>query len=76
VQVVMPQNWLFLASYEKQRESLAQAGSGGTCWDDWDQGAFETISGEVVQAILLTQTCTNRRQRDFSYAASMLSAPR
>jgi len=53
VQVVMPQNWLFLSSYRKQRELLlvnhqwkllAKLGS----------GAFETISGEVVNVILLT----------------------
>jgi hypothetical protein len=55
VQIVMPQNWLFLTSYKKQRESLltrlhwkllARLGA----------GAFETIGGEVVQAILLTQS--------------------
>jgi len=55
VQVVMPQNWLFLGSYRKQREAslklvtwnmLARLGT----------GAFETISGEVVNVILLTQT--------------------
>jgi len=50
--IVMPQNWLFLTSYKKFRENLlrnftwhliAQLGS----------GAFETISGEVVKAILI-----------------------
>lgn len=55
VQIVMPQNWLFLTSYKKQRASLL--------WRvQWNllarlgPGAFETISGEVVQAVLLTQT--------------------
>ncbi len=54
-QIVMPQNWLFLTSYKKQREHqlrnltwnlLAKLGS----------GAFETITGEVVNVILLTET--------------------
>ncbi len=55
VQIVMPQNWLFLTSYKKQRESLLQRAQ----WNllaRLGPGAFETISGEVVQAVLLTQT--------------------
>jgi hypothetical protein len=55
VQIVMPQNWLFLGSYKKQRESLLKS----VQWNllaRLGPGAFETISGEVVQAILLTQT--------------------
>ena len=50
--VVLPQNWLFLASYKKLREKLLKA-------ETWQllarlgPGAFETISGEVVKAILL-----------------------
>jgi hypothetical protein len=55
VQVVMPQNWLFLTSYKKQRESLLRA----VQWNllaRLGPSAFETISGEVVQAVLLTQT--------------------
>jgi len=55
VQFVMPQNWLFLSSYKKQREHLLRD-------ETWNllarlgAGAFETISGEVVNAILLTLT--------------------
>jgi hypothetical protein len=51
--IVLPQNWLFLATYKKFREKLLQK-------DTWHliarlgAGAFETISGEVVKAILLT----------------------
>ena len=51
--IVMPQNWLFLTSYRKFREKLLKN-------DTWHQiarlgpGAFETISGEVVKAILIT----------------------
>jgi hypothetical protein len=49
---VLPQNWLFLTSYRKFREKLLQN-------DRWHliarlgPGAFETISGEVVKAILI-----------------------
>ena len=55
VQIVMPQNWLFLTGYKRQREDLLQR----VQWNllvRLGPGAFETISGEVVQAILLTQT--------------------
>ncbi len=51
----MPQNWLFLKSYQKHREHLLR-------YATWDllarlgAGAFETITGEVVNAILLTLT--------------------
>jgi hypothetical protein len=53
VSVVLPQNWLFLTSYRKFREKLLKN-------DTWHliarlgPGAFETISGEVVKAILIT----------------------
>lgn len=51
--IVLPQNWLFLTSYKKFREKLLTE-------DTWNvvarlgARAFETISGEVVQAILIT----------------------
>jgi REP element-mobilizing transposase RayT len=50
--IVLPQNWLFLTTYQKFREKLLRN-------DTWlmiarlGPGAFETISGEVVKAILL-----------------------
>jgi hypothetical protein len=53
VSIVLPQNWLFLSSYKKFREKLLKR-------DTWHliarlgPGAFETISGEVVKAILIT----------------------
>ena len=56
VQMVMPQNWLFLTSYKRQRESLLKR----VRWNLLallGPGAFDTITGEVVQAILLTQSC-------------------
>ena len=51
--LVLPQNWLFLTTYRKLRERLLKL-------ETWQflvrlgAGAFETISGEVVKAILLT----------------------
>ena len=51
--LVLPQNWLFLTSYRKLREKLLKT-------ETWHliarlgAGAFETIGGEVVKAILLT----------------------
>ena len=51
--LVLPQNWLFLTSYRKLRKRLLKT-------ETWrllarlGPGAFETISGEVVKAILLT----------------------
>ena len=53
VSVVIPQNWLFLGSYRKFRTKLLKT-------ETWrlmarlGPGAFETISGEVVQVALLT----------------------
>ena len=53
--LVLPQNWLFLTSYRKLREKLLKT-------QTWrllarlGPGAFVTISGEVVKAILLTLT--------------------
>ena len=51
--VVLPQNWLFLTGYKKFREKLLKN-------DTWrlvarlGPGAFETISGEVVKAVLIS----------------------
>ncbi|MDF7800016.1 N-6 DNA methylase [Pontiellaceae bacterium B1224] len=51
--IVLPQNWLFLTTYRKFREKLLNN-------DTWHiiarlgSGAFETISGEVVKAILIS----------------------
>ncbi len=59
--VVLPQNWLFLTSYKKFREQLLTQ-------DTWNMvarmgsGAFETISGEVVKAILLGITRGQKEQ--------------
>lgn len=59
--IVLPQNWLFLTSYRKFREKLLQN-------DTWNlvarlgAGAFETISGEVVKAILINLSRGNDNQ--------------
>ncbi|GHB48319.1 Eco57I restriction-modification methylase domain-containing protein [Mongoliitalea lutea] len=48
---VMPQNWLFQATYKKHREDLLKKWK----WDfivKFGSGAFSQISGEVVKAIL------------------------
>ena len=62
-QNVMPQNWLFLKGYKAQREHLLKA----TYWNlvvRLGPGAFETISGEVVNIILLTLTRTHPHTDD------------
>ena len=53
VQAVTPQNWLFLGSYKALREQLL----GEKSWNTLARlgaGAFETISGEVVNVVLVT----------------------
>ena len=51
--LVLPQNWLFLTSYRTLRQQLLVA-------ETWrvlawlGAGAFETVTGEVVKAVLLT----------------------
>lgn len=74
VQIVMPQNWLFLTSYKKQRASLLKR----VQWDllaRLGPGAFEMISGEVVQAVLLTQTLAPAPE-DFELCGLDASAPK
>ena len=53
--LVSPQNWLFLATYKKLRQFLLENRS----WNllaRLGTGAFETISGQVVNAALLSIT--------------------
>ena len=65
--IVLPQNWLFLTSYRKFREKLLKR-------DTWNlvarlgARAFEMISGEVVQAILITLTKGQRFQAEGLFA--------
>jgi hypothetical protein len=56
--IVLPENWLFLSTYKKFREKLLKNNS----WHliaRLGPGAFETISGEVVKAILITLSLGN-----------------
>lgn len=58
-QVVMPQGWLFLRSYKEQRKGLLTEAE----WQLFARlgsGAFETISGAVVNVILLTLSAPRR----------------
>ena len=57
-QMVMPQNWLFLGLYKIQRRHLLIQ----VTWDllvRLGSGAFDTISGEIVNVILLSLTKTS-----------------
>jgi hypothetical protein len=71
--LVMPQNWLFLKSYEKFRQKLLKD-------DTWHliawlgPGAFETISGEVVKAILMVISKGNTGRDKSSKAPSLFSS--
>ena len=51
--LVLPQNWMFLTTYKRFREKLISAVEFGVI-ARLGAGAFETISGEVVKAILFT----------------------
>ena len=61
--LVLPQNWLFLSSYKSLRAKLLKK-------ETWHllarlgPGAFETISGEVVKAIMLTLSRRHPFQRN------------
>jgi hypothetical protein len=56
--MVTPQNWLFLGSYRKLRERLLREQAWGHV-SRLGPGAFDTISGEVVNvALLVAQQCS------------------
>lgn len=63
--LVLPQNWLFLTGYTKFRERLLKT----HCWNiviRMGAGAFGTISGEVVKAILLSMSKENASENILS----------
>ncbi|RAM74033.1 restriction endonuclease subunit M [Pseudomonas putida] len=71
--IVLPQNWMFLKTYFRFREkilhlteihSVARLGA----------GAFETISGEVVKAILLTSTVLGRESSEYGFVGYDVSS--
>ena len=71
--LVLPQNWLFLTSYRKLRQRLLKT-------ETWHvlarlgAGAFETVTGEVVKAILLTMSHGYPKRRSDGQTAA-ISAP-
>lgn len=72
--LVTPQNWLFLTSYKKLRESLLNRRT----WNlvaRLGPGAFETISGHVVNVALLVLTA-NQPNAGATMSGLDVSAPR
>ena len=72
--VVTPQNWLFLKSYRKLRERLLK----GRTWNlvaRLGPGAFETITGHVVN-VALNIISKGRADRGWEMAGVDVSAPR
>ena len=71
--LVLPQNWLFLTSYRKLRQRLLKT-------ETWrvlarlGAGAFETVTGEVVKAVLLTLSRRHPHDRSDGVAPA-ISAP-
>jgi hypothetical protein len=74
VQIVMPQNWLFLTSYKKQRESLLK----NVSWNllaRLGEGGFDSPQAAGAFIILLTQTRTPAGER-FQLRGVDASAPK
>lgn len=72
--LVTPQNWLFLGSYKKLRKHLLQ----DQTWNlvvRLGPRAFDTISGEVVNVILLLLTCA-KPSKDHTIYGLEASTPR
>ena len=72
--VVSPQNWLFLKTYRKLRERLLK----GRTWNlvaRLGPGAFETVSGEVVN-VALDIISAGRPDGDWEMAGVDVSSPR
>jgi len=74
VQIVMPQNWLFLTSYRKQRESLLKS----VQWNllaRLGEGGFDSPQAAGAFIILLTQTQMEASE-DFQLRGIDASAPK
>lgn len=65
ISIVTPQNWLFQKSYKRVREKIVKLESIDFL-AKLGAGAFETISGEVVKAILLTASRVDGSNKNFS----------
>jgi len=73
-QIVMPQNWLFLSRYQKHRENLLKH----VTWHllaRLGPGAFDSISGEVVNVILLTLRKTSPNMDHFLRGLDASTSP-
>ncbi|MBL7091429.1 DNA methyltransferase [Acidovorax sp.] len=74
VQIVMPQNWLFLTSYKRQRETLLRS-------QTWNllarlgEGGFDSTQAAGAFIVLLTQTNT-RAPQDWEMRGIDVSSPR
>ncbi len=74
VQIVMPQNWLFLTSYKKQREALLRT-------QTWNllarlgEGGFDSTQAAGAFIILLTQTHA-QAPKDWEMRGIDVSSPR
>jgi hypothetical protein len=74
VQIVMPQNWLFLTSYKKQRESLLKR----VQWNllaRLGEGGFDSPQAAGAFIILLTQTNAPAKE-DFQLRGVDVSGPK
>ena len=72
--LVLPQNWLFLTSYRKLRQRLLKTAT----WHVLARlgpGAFETVTGEVVKAILLTLSHEHPHSRSDGMTAAISAPP-
>ncbi|NNA03319.1 Eco57I restriction-modification methylase domain-containing protein [Pseudomonas lundensis] len=65
ISIVTPQNWLFQKSYKRVREKIIKLESIDFL-AKLGAGAFETISGEVVKAILFTASRLDEVKKNFS----------
>lgn len=65
ISIVTPQNWLFQKSYKRVREKIIKLESIDFL-AKLGAGAFDTISGEVVKAILFTASRLNGDEKKFS----------
>ncbi|MDM3418891.1 BREX-1 system adenine-specific DNA-methyltransferase PglX [Citrobacter sp. Cb021] len=61
--IVLPQNWLFLSSYEDLRKILLAKMNWGLVVK-LGSGAFDTISGEVVKAVLISLSSASEPSGD------------
>lgn len=72
--LVTPQNWLFLATYKSLRKKLL-VNSSWSLVARLGSGAFETITGEVVKAGLVSLTCQPPERLNAFVAQDVSNAP-